>query len=195
MSGQPGFFDLDERYRALSAAGDALEWLARLQRPMLSIAPARAARGAARSPSRPAPDRADPGSPCCRRRADRQLAAVMRRGVGNGPGADKPVLPIDADMALVAEHWHRDLDLLPLAGAVFRWWALAAALQRPACIAVDLRPACRRPAGRRPAIADRPPSPRPAAAGRAWITVASRIWPPIASRPLSFSAASNRRNR
>ncbi len=29
MSGQPGFFDLDERYRALSAAGDALERLAR----------------------------------------------------------------------------------------------------------------------------------------------------------------------
>ena len=29
MTGQPGFFDLDERYRALSAAGDALERLAR----------------------------------------------------------------------------------------------------------------------------------------------------------------------
>jgi hypothetical protein len=29
MVGQPGFFDLDERYRALSAAGDALERLAR----------------------------------------------------------------------------------------------------------------------------------------------------------------------
>jgi IS5 family transposase len=29
MAGQPGFFDLDERYRALSAAGDALERLAR----------------------------------------------------------------------------------------------------------------------------------------------------------------------
>ncbi|MFO1036985.1 MAG: hypothetical protein U1E45_09080 [Geminicoccaceae bacterium] len=28
MSGQAGFFDLDERYRALSAAGDALERLA-----------------------------------------------------------------------------------------------------------------------------------------------------------------------
>ena len=30
MAGQPGFFDLDERYRALSAAGDALERLARV---------------------------------------------------------------------------------------------------------------------------------------------------------------------
>jgi IS5 family transposase len=29
MAGQPGFFDLDERHRALSAAGDALERLAR----------------------------------------------------------------------------------------------------------------------------------------------------------------------
>jgi IS5 family transposase len=29
MAGQPGFFDLDERYRALSAAGDTLERLAR----------------------------------------------------------------------------------------------------------------------------------------------------------------------
>ena len=29
MAGQSSFFDLDERYRALSAAGDALEWLAR----------------------------------------------------------------------------------------------------------------------------------------------------------------------
>ena len=29
MAGQPGFFDLEERYRALSAAGDALERLAR----------------------------------------------------------------------------------------------------------------------------------------------------------------------
>jgi hypothetical protein len=29
MAGQPGFFDLDERYRALSAAGDALERLSR----------------------------------------------------------------------------------------------------------------------------------------------------------------------
>ena len=28
MAGQPGFFDLDERYRALSAAGDVLELLA-----------------------------------------------------------------------------------------------------------------------------------------------------------------------
>lgn len=30
MAGQPGFFDLDERHRALSAAGDALERLARV---------------------------------------------------------------------------------------------------------------------------------------------------------------------
>ena len=28
MAGQPGFFDLDERYAALSAAGDPLERLA-----------------------------------------------------------------------------------------------------------------------------------------------------------------------
>ena len=28
MAGQPGFFDLDERYGALSAAGDPLEKLA-----------------------------------------------------------------------------------------------------------------------------------------------------------------------
>jgi IS5 family transposase len=43
MAGQPGFFDLDERYRALSAAGDALERLARavdfeLFRPQLETA-------------------------------------------------------------------------------------------------------------------------------------------------------------
>ena len=30
MAGQPGFFDLDERYRALSAAGDPLERLAKV---------------------------------------------------------------------------------------------------------------------------------------------------------------------
>lgn len=28
MAGQPGFFDLSDRYEALSAAGDPLEWLA-----------------------------------------------------------------------------------------------------------------------------------------------------------------------
>jgi transposase, IS5 family len=43
MAGQPGFFDLDQRYRALSAAGDALERLARavdfeLFRPQLETA-------------------------------------------------------------------------------------------------------------------------------------------------------------
>jgi len=49
MSGQPGFFDLDERYRSLSAAGDALERLARvvdfeLFRPELEAALARSDR-------------------------------------------------------------------------------------------------------------------------------------------------------
>lgn len=43
MADQPGFFDLDERYRSLSAAGDALERLARavdleLFRPELEVA-------------------------------------------------------------------------------------------------------------------------------------------------------------
>lgn len=46
MAGQAGFFDLDERYRSLSAAGDALERLARtvdfeLFRPELEAALAR----------------------------------------------------------------------------------------------------------------------------------------------------------
>ena len=31
MAGQPGFFDLDERYRALSAGGDALARLAAVE--------------------------------------------------------------------------------------------------------------------------------------------------------------------
>jgi transposase, IS5 family len=31
MAGQPGFFDLDERYAALSAAGDPLERLAMVE--------------------------------------------------------------------------------------------------------------------------------------------------------------------
>ena len=49
MAGQPGFFDLDERYRSLSAAGDALERLARavdfeLFRPELDAALARSDR-------------------------------------------------------------------------------------------------------------------------------------------------------
>ena len=49
MAGQGGFFDLDERYRALSAAGDALERLARavdfeLFRPELETALARSDR-------------------------------------------------------------------------------------------------------------------------------------------------------
>jgi IS5 family transposase len=49
MVGQPGFFDLDERYRALSAAGDALERLAwavdfELFRPGLETALARSDR-------------------------------------------------------------------------------------------------------------------------------------------------------
>ena len=49
MSGQAGFFDLDERYRALSAAGDALERLARsiefeLFRPEVETALARSDR-------------------------------------------------------------------------------------------------------------------------------------------------------
>ena len=49
MAGQAGFFDLDERYRALSAAGDALERLARavdfeLFRPELETALARSDR-------------------------------------------------------------------------------------------------------------------------------------------------------
>ena len=49
MAGQVGFFDLDERYRALSAAGDALERLARavdfeLFRPELETALARSDR-------------------------------------------------------------------------------------------------------------------------------------------------------
>ena len=37
----------------------------------------------------------------------------MCRGMGDGPGPDQPVPPVDADMALVAEHGRRDLDLLP----------------------------------------------------------------------------------
>ena len=50
MAGQPGLFELDERYRALSAAGDGLERLARavdfeLFRPELDAALGRSDRG------------------------------------------------------------------------------------------------------------------------------------------------------
>ncbi|MFZ6765213.1 IS5 family transposase [Pseudoroseomonas sp. WGS1072] len=49
MAGQPGFFDVDERYAALSAAGDPLERLAavvdfEIFRPVLDAAPARSGR-------------------------------------------------------------------------------------------------------------------------------------------------------
>jgi hypothetical protein len=49
MMDQPGFFDVDERYAALSAAGDPLERLSavvdfEIFRPVLNVAPARSDR-------------------------------------------------------------------------------------------------------------------------------------------------------
>ena len=41
-----------------------------------------------------------------------QPCAVMGTGVRGGPASDDPVLPVDADMGLVAEHRDGDVDLL-----------------------------------------------------------------------------------
>jgi hypothetical protein len=71
-----------------------------------------------------------------------KLTAVMPRGVGDDEASDEAVRAVDTEMVLVAEHRHCDLAgglTLHLA----RWRRLlAATLDRPAAIAVDLPRAC-----------------------------------------------------
>jgi hypothetical protein len=38
----------------------------------------------------------------------------MLGGIGDRSTADQPMAPVDADMALVAKDWHRDLNGLAL---------------------------------------------------------------------------------
>ena len=44
----------------------------------------------------------------------RELAAVVGRGVGGGPGPDQTMGAVDADLVLVAEYWDGDFDPAPL---------------------------------------------------------------------------------
>ncbi len=122
-----------------------------------------------------------------------ELAAIIGRRVGDGVAPHKAELTIDADMIFVPEHRHRDLDLALLAVPWDRL-ALGAALDRPTPVVVDLSPPRRCPFGRHP-----PPlivsfSAWVSRGRRAWITVASTIWPPIASQPLARSSPSKRAN-
>lgn len=67
-----------------------------------------------------------------------KAAAVMLGRIGNGPAADQAVPPVDAEMALVAEDWHRDLD--GLARRAFSLGSGPATFERPARIPVLLHP-------------------------------------------------------
>jgi hypothetical protein len=75
-----------------------------------------------------------------------ELAAVVRGGVRDGGRPNKAVRPVDADVVLVTEDRYRDLGRrLALGAAVVRHRRLAAALDRPAAVAVYLRPLRLRP--------------------------------------------------
>jgi hypothetical protein len=68
----------------------------------------------------------------------RKAAAVVLGGIGHRPAADQPVSPVDADVALVAEDGHSDLN-----GLARRTLGLgfgSATLERPTGIAVLLCP-------------------------------------------------------
>ena len=67
-----------------------------------------------------------------------ELRAVMGGGMGHGVASDEAIFAVDADMVLVAEHRHRDLRDHPALGPVSRRVSLAAPLDGPAAIAVDL---------------------------------------------------------
>ena len=60
----------------------------------------------------------------------------MGGGAGDRVAAEEAVLPIDADMVLIAEHRHRDLGLT--LGLIGRRLRLSAAFDRPAAVAIDL---------------------------------------------------------
>jgi len=70
--------------------------------------------------------------------------------VGDGVAAQKTERAIDADVVLIAEHRYGDLDLA-LVAVTRPGFALLAAFDRPAPIAVDLGAARRHPCARHPA--------------------------------------------
>ena len=123
-----------------------------------------------------------------------ELTAVVSRRVGDGVAAHKAVLAIDADVVLVAEHRHRDLEL-PLVAARR---GVASRLRPRLMVQRPSRSICARRAGFH--SAGTPPplivsfSAWVSRGRRASITVASTICPPIASQPLARSNASNRAN-
>ena len=111
---------------------------------------------------------------------DCKLAAIMPCRVGDDEAADEAVRPINAEMVLVAKHRHGDV-----ANTLARHLArgrrlLAAALDRPAAVAVDLSCAGLGLVGGRAAAARSGflVSVQPWTAVS--ITVASTICPPIA---------------
>jgi hypothetical protein len=79
-----------------------------------------------------------------------ELAAVMRCRVRHAIAPQKAVLAVNADMILVPEYRHRDLDLALLA---FTRQGITSVptIDRPASVAVDLGAPRRLPVGRRPA--------------------------------------------
>ena len=83
-----------------------------------------------------------------------ELAAVIRCRMGDGVMAQKAERAINADMVLVAEHRHSDLDL-PVVTRAEGGLARLATLDRPPPVAVDLHAPRRFPRGRHPAALDR----------------------------------------
>lgn len=81
-----------------------------------------------------------------------ELAGVVPGGVGDHKASDEAMRSVDADMVLVAEH--RDGDLAgPLALRALGRRLLAAGLNRPAPVAVDLPGSRLRPSALRVAVA------------------------------------------
>jgi hypothetical protein len=125
-----------------------------------------------------------------------ELAAVVRRRARHGPGPDRPVRAVDAEVVLVAEHRRRDPRRLPFRPAILGGRSLAPALEGPARVAADLRPPGRRPAVRGAAAADhrlllgREPG-RAGLDGRRAHALAT---PPVARKPAARKAASERPN-
>ena len=122
-----------------------------------------------------------------------ELTAVASCRVGDAVAAQKAEGAINADVVLVAERRHGDLDLpfVTLTGGGF---ALSTALDGPAPVTVDLRAPRRFPLGRHPAALDRVlpclGQPRPARLDHRRVDNLSAH----ASQPLARSSASNRAN-
>jgi hypothetical protein len=67
-----------------------------------------------------------------------ELRAIMGSGMGDCVAPDEAMLAVDADMGLVAKRRHRDLRCRPALGPAGQRVALAAPLDGPAALAVDL---------------------------------------------------------